>query len=162
MDNNQDYILFIRGCYLSDHEAAVDIYNNSTVTIIDETIYDKIPTTFISQDTWIKSTNLLCWHCSTGVIGSPLFIPTEFYTAKHKDAPETIGVHGNFCSWECCARHIDTYDKHLRYEKHRMLKELYTIITGKSISIIPRAKPKEDMIIFGGKLTEYQYKKDNI
>lgn len=42
---------------------------------IDFNTFDSIPEYFVNRESWIKSTNLLCWYCNNKVEDIPWFIP---------------------------------------------------------------------------------------
>ena len=161
-------VLFLRGCFLKDCVSIEDIFDErimgesaakETDLLPEPIIYDKIPNTFVTMEAWIKKTNLKCWYCDCNFYNIPIFIPryiTDPPDAKSKHGP--IGVHGNFCSWNCASYHINLYFPSNKWEKHRLLRFLYNIFTGKTIGEIVPSHPKTDMVQYGGKLTQTQYK----
>ena len=70
-----------------------------------------------------------------------------------------MDVLGNFCSWNCASQYIDTfYSGEKKWEKHELLKMLYTIFTNKHIDYIVPSPPKTMMKQYGGHQTEHEYR----
>lgn len=154
-------VLFLRGCFLSDCKSIEDKFDEKLLNEgsygntyeIKNTTYDKIPKTFTSLESWKKSTNLKCWYCDCTFESVPLFIP------KNVEKDGSMGVLGNFCSWNCASSHINLhFDSDQKWEKCLLLKLLYRDFTGDEINEILPAPNKTEMIQYGGKKTPQQFK----
>lgn len=123
---------------------------------IDQVIYDRIPNVFTTLDTWLKCTNLLCWNCDASFDTVPLFCPT--YKYENTPGKPLMKPLGNFCTFPCSAKHNDIHaPPEEKWTRTKLLLELYTIFTGQTISKIPLAPDKTQMIQWGGFLTREQY-----
>lgn len=169
LDNyDEPNILFLRGCFLKNCSSIEDMFDerimkesflDGKTMPLEEIVYDKIPEKFVSLETWVKKTNLKCWNCDCNFYTIPIFVPEYM---KDPDVPDRkhgdIGVHGNFCSWNCASFYISLMFRDVKWEKDSMLKILYTIFTGDTIHTIPHAPSKTKMVQFGGSMTRTEYK----
>lgn len=118
--------------------------------------FDKIPTIFTSLKDWIKKTNLKCWYCSLNFDSIPVFLPIYIYK---KDNILYQDVHGNFCSFNCVKSYIDLhYNSDDTFIYNQNLLKLYKLFNNKSIVDIDLAPSKFDIDIYGGYMTEDEYK----
>lgn len=119
--------------------------------------YDKIPNIFTSIDKWIKSTNLKCWNCSLNFDSIPVFLPVNC-TKKNNILYQE--VHGNFCSFNCVKSYVNIYfaNSRLFFEYNNNIIKLYKIFYNSTVSNIDLAPSKYDLNIYGGYLTEDEYK----
>jgi hypothetical protein len=160
-------ILFLRGCFADDCTTIEDMFDQRIISAslqqtegIDVKCieYDKHPTRFINIESWIKKTNLKCWYCDCNFHNVPVFIPQE---VKRSDSPDTnygeMRVHGNFCSFNCAAAHINIEFRKCKWEKLEMLKILYYVFTGTQVTNIPPSPLKTNMIQYGGDLSICEY-----
>ena len=166
--------VFIYDCFDLNTEFEKKVITESTdhigsVSLLDNVIvYDKIPKTFESLDTWIKKTNLLCWYCGNTFNDIPKFIPTIIEPNPHNKNGNKyiIGVEGNCCRWACCKSLIKemTHDINAYIEKCNNLNFLYYIWYGKYPDHIPEAPSKFLLQHYGGHLTPDDYYKlyDNL
>jgi hypothetical protein len=145
-----------------DSYTTLSEYGNSNATTMrGKIIYDSIPKTFNTIDKWPKRTNLRCWNCCRQFNSIPVFIPTDI--SRNESGEEEIGVHGNFCLFNCAQQYID--EKYNKYNndhdnKTRMLLIVYSKFNAgrKTVKII--ASPdKTEMKMFMGEIgiTESQY-----
>ncbi len=119
-------------------------------------ILDKIPKIFTTLDCWIKHTNLKCWYCSLNFDSIPVFIPINVYKKNNILYQD---VHGNFCSFNCAKSYINIYFANGdTFIYNNNLIKLYKIFNKKNIANIDISPPKFDMEIYGGYLTEDEYK----
>lgn len=165
---DQPNILFLRGCFLGDCNTIEDLFDerligglvpNQEIYDVKDITYDKIPKYFTCEKSWITKTNLKCWSCDCNFHNVPIFVPTAL--EKSDDIDNICGrmdVLGNFCSWNCASLYINTYfsgsDK---WEKKELLKLLYKILTGTTITEIPPAPHKTSMRQYGGSKTCQEY-----
>ena len=158
MDYNYEppNILFLKGCFLDDCKSVEDLFDQKLLTASQADVdfytkdikYDKIPTVFENLDTWPKSTNIKCWVCDCVFYTRPIFIPSSI------DRDNKMDTEGNFCFWGCAALYINLhYNTEERWEKHAMLRKLFTVFTGETIKEIVPAIPKTEMVQYGGKKT---------
>lgn len=151
-------VLFIEG--ITSLDKISKTMNNSTIIsddiIIDE-LYDSFRHKFTGINNW-DFTNICCYNCSLSFKEKPVFIP------KKINSETNIEVLGNFCSFSCAIRYINTYysnDDSVRCNYINSLKYLYSRFhDGKRISYIPEALPKEVMKKYGGDLTEKEYREE--
>jgi len=166
---DQPNILFLRGCFLTDCSSIEDLFDER---IIDEAmpdnklydiksiVYDKIPDTFTSVESWIKKTNLKCWSCDCNFHNIPIFIPRTL--EKSSDPTKMCGSMeplGNFCSWNCASAYAHLhYRENLLWELLENLKLLHRMFTGEIIDDIRPSIPKTKMQQYGGEATVDEYK----
>ena len=175
-----DGVLFLPGVFKTDGERIEDFFHDRLLhgADPDTKIFDKIPMVFTDLNTWIKSTNLLCWNCRRAFKGRPWFEPQsidplhkgksgEFISAANlnrseiKDQTYCINVKGNFCSPNCVMRHILIFSKNMpdRNNKIAMLLFVHEIYMGRRVEYIEPAPLITDCIQYGGTLTEREYQK---
>ena len=102
-------ILRLPGIFRKDYVPADDMFDSKLMNDInddyaDEVVYDKIPIEFISLDTFILKTNLLCWNCDRSFVNRPVFAPTA--TKEADDGGIIFSVTGNFCSFKIGRAHV--------------------------------------------------------
>ena len=160
-------LLHLSGITLSDYVPVEDLFDEKVLEgaareelPLDPLPYDKIPVVFTGLDDWPSSTNLLCWACPFSFDGPPRFAPT--YIRQGERGRTEVGVEGNFCTFNCAARYIDTmYPPQAFPQKHwRMTDNLctvYQMFTGRRVSHVPAAPSKTELRMFGGTLSEDQF-----
>ena len=159
-------ILFLKGITLDDIIEVEDIYqkellnNISNQSINNElnVVYEKIPKHFINFDTWIKSTNVRCWHCSLKFKNTPWFI-----MLNTNSTPDGIkyDIHGNFCSVGCLQGYVNIfYDSRKNFDIYESVKQLYKLFYNKKIKEIKESPNKYNLKIYGGELDIQDYQKE--
>ena len=86
---------------------------SSARSVIEYAKYEQIPTSFINSSTFVKKTNLLCWHCALSFNCAPRFVALDFHRIVDDAGAESREwvIEGNFCSWACAAAYIElTYN----------------------------------------------------
>lgn len=160
---DQPNVMFLNGCFLQDCNTIEDMFDERLVTQssndniynIDKIVYDKIPKMFETNDKWLEKTNIKCWSCSCLFYTIPITSPS----ALHKENSNIkMDIDGIFCTWGCASQYINVHSKGVeKWERHELLKKLYTIITGKIIDSIEPSPPKTIMIQYGGKKSQKEY-----
>ena len=125
-------------------------------TLEHNVVMNKIPKVFTSLETWIKKTNLRCWYCSLNFDTVPVFLPINIYKKNNKILQD---VHGNFCSFNCTQSYINVYfcNKDTFIYNNNLIK-LYKTFYKKNIASIDISPSKYDLALYGGYLTESEYK----
>ena len=174
-----DGILFLQGVYLKDCKKVEDFFHERLLhdSHIETKMYEKIPLVFTGIETWLKSTNLLCWVCNRSFKGRPWFEPLSIdplckgkvgifldsMQVKNQIKKDNfcINIRGNFCSPNCVMRHIITNTKDMsdRLNKIFMLKFVYELFTGIKINNIHPSPPHTEMIQYGGSKSVQEYQK---
>jgi hypothetical protein len=101
-------VIIIKGIKLAD----IKKIDKVKQFVEDDITYSIIPRNFTSVDSWVKYTNLLCWHCDKIIADYPRFIPKNPAIVNGEDVCE---VYGNFHTWECA----------LAYARKELPKESY-------------------------------------
>lgn len=116
--------------------------------------YDKIPRVFTTLEEWPLRTNLRCYEYGFTFDDRPKFIPT--YLRMADDGTCEIGVYGNFCTFNAAALHINTtiHNRDERFRMQDMLKFVYTLFTGKTVSHIEPGPKKYELAAYGGSWDE--------
>jgi len=158
VNEKKDRILFLSRVYPSDFidiEYALEdklLEGLPTETENETIIYNNIPKIFYNLDSWIKSTNILCWHCHISFDSVPVFCP------KYKYNSTSFEVQGNFCSFPCASKWNDKNSRpNEKSRKTKLLVELYFIFYGDTVMQVPMAPDYVDMIAYGGFLTREQF-----
>ncbi|MHB2028968.1 MAG: hypothetical protein ACYCPT_09145 [Acidimicrobiales bacterium] len=134
---HQSSILIFRGISidsLKKYAASSNSIKNLNTNFPQLYVYNNIPTTFSTTEKWVKTSNLLCWHCDTLFMQYPKFIPISI---NKNDNDFVYNVIGNFCSWNCALAHAKflynntehlneiialLYDACSKFRKKRVLK----------------------------------------
>ncbi len=116
--------------------------------------YDKIPKVFTSLEDWPIRTNLRCFEYNITFDDRPKFIPT--YIRVTDDGSYEIGVCGNFCTFNAVALHINktVHNTEERWRTQDMLKFVYNLFTGKTVSHIEPGPSKYRLSAYGGEWDE--------
>lgn len=120
----------------------------------EQSAYETIPDKFMGLDTWITSTDILCYHCCLSHEHPPIFVTRYFKTTN-------VGVviyieKRLFCSFPCAMKYIEeTYTGNVLYEKTEHLRYTYQVFTDSEIDYISRAPNREEIDIFGGSNSTY-------
>jgi hypothetical protein len=164
-------ILFLRDVYKRDLQTIDIIFENKILEELKndynlsnefykiEDEYKKNPSIFKSIDTWISSTNILCWYCNNKFFDKPKFIPKVI--EPNLNGKLSISVEGNFCRWGCCIAYInEKYPKIIENTEKRMqLYYLYNLWNGTYPKIIEPAPNKYLQKPYGGDLSSEEYYK---
>jgi hypothetical protein len=154
-------ILFINGVFIKDCIPNDDIFEQQ---IIDQLktespvdIYNKIPSIFTNNETWIKKTNLKCWYCDLTFANIPVFIPKLI---EPINTGYNICTHGSFCSFCCALAYNNTHNTRIceNIRVKEMLLFLYKIFTGSAVSEICESPSKYLMQQYGGDLDPMTYR----
>jgi len=156
-------ILNLKDVSLDDYRPIEDVFDEKILEEIpvpepQVIAHDVIPPRFVNLDDWPCSTGLRCWACDCTFDGRPKFVATSVTRAKHAGSP-VFGVEGNFCTFNCAARYIDTVYEHTT--KHWRLRDnlclAYRVFTGKKIKHIAAAPKKTEMRAYGGPLSRNEF-----
>lgn len=182
MERSVPKILFLRDVYVRDLQTVDQMFENKIMEELKDNLkfsndlfnndlqqsstytkpikeYIKNPTTFETVNTWILSTNLLCWYCNNKFADKPKFIPKVI--EPNLNGKLSIVVEGNFCRWGCCMAYInEKYPKLIENtEKRTQINYLYYIWNGCYPKIIESAPNKYLQKPYGGDLTVEEYYK---
>nr|BBO54026.1 BA71V-B175L homolog protein [Abalone asfa-like virus]BCY04573.1 hypothetical protein [Abalone asfa-like virus] len=118
---------------------------------------EKIPDRFQSLETWPTVSNFKCWLCGFSFTDSPKFVPLSF--KKFADESIEIKIQGNFCSFACTAKYIET---HYDYDQSRKLKDIllyvYYLFTNKLIEVLKTSPLPTEQIQYGGDILPQLYR----
>ena len=155
-------LLHLSGITLSDYVPVEDLFDEKVLEgaareefPLDPLPYDKIPAVFSGLDDWPAGTNLLCWACPFSFDGPPRFAPT--YIRQGERGRLEVGVEGNFCTFNCAARYIDSAYPQKHWRMRDNLCTVYQMFTGRRVPHIPAAPSKTELRMFGGTLSEDQF-----
>jgi len=112
--------------------------------------FDKIPKVFTSISEWPRSTNLRCWECGQQFDSPPKFICT--YVVEDESTPSgfSLGVLGNYCSFNDAALAISKEPPKDRPKYRENLLIEYYLFTGTRVSEVRPAVPRTAMAAYGG------------
>lgn len=140
----------------SSKEINYNIDNNKNNSIL----YKKVPTTFTCLANWPKSTNILCWHCSLGFEGIPVFIPKAI-EPTNKSGNISMNVYGIFCCFGDAVQFVKysrlTMPEKIKYTRN--LGYLYRLLYGKIMNEFPIYPNVYDMHQYGGDISIDDYRK---
>jgi hypothetical protein len=145
-------ILFIKGIYKKDL-LTVDIDSVEA-----EEKYNIIPTHYTGITTWIKSTNVLCSHCSLSHNWIPIPCPDYFIPSGSSNVTISL-LKALFCSFPCAMTYI--YEHYSGEEYEQKISGLYFIyfeFTNTKTSYIPLAPFRDEITCFGGSNATYSVK----
>ena len=163
----QPFILHLPGITLDDYKPIEDVFDEQVMEKAEkeekppeQLPFDKIPFHFTTVKEWPLKTNLRCWSCPFTFDGPPRFVPK--FIREDKDGNIHAGVEGNFCTFNCAARYVDTtYPSSAFPAKHWRMRDnlcfVYHLFTGHFTSHIEPAPPKTDLLEYGGKLTQENF-----
>ena len=100
---------------------------------------------------WNEKTNIKCWWCTYNFTTFPLGCPLDYNQSINK-----FRVQGIFCSYSCILAYMKENVKDYQ-NKIYLLKFLYKMLTGSSLSISP-APSRYTLIDYGGHLTIEQFR----
>jgi hypothetical protein len=186
-------ILYLKGITMEDYKSIEDIFEQhlqesvDSKPELDSIVFNKIPKTFTSINTWPKKTNLKCWTCDFTFDTVPKFVPVYIKERTNntnnsscqycysnqivdptcadckvlKALPDIeIGVLGNMCSFGCVALYINTnyHKRDVAFKLLDNLCELYRYFTGKNAHYIPPSPSKTDLVQYGGDKLDIQFR----
>lgn len=148
-------VLFLQGVFLKDCKTVETMFASKIMDT--QSKFDKIPSVFVNLETYVKSTNLLCWNCHLPVKGRPCFRAVSINPLGN--GHNSFTPRGNFNHFACVRRYIDVHTKDLgdRLNEIAMLKLVYEQYTGEKAIDIKPAPPHTEMEQYGGKLTPAEY-----
>lgn len=161
-------ILYVHGIFLSDCTSIYDIMEQKLMDDIDTVDYcnsnntlnyTKLPSRFTGVDTWVKTTDILCWNCTLNFNNMPLFIPRTI-EPNNVNNGYIIHTEGCFCSFNCVLSYIITYSSNTndKLNKQAMLEFLYELIHNQKPKYIRPAPSKYLMKQYGGMMDQNEYK----
>jgi hypothetical protein len=158
-------IIFIPNVHISDCKQIDQLFAEQLLSVDVPAIkqrYDKIPSTFISLDTWPKSNNLDCWNCSRQFETIPIFVPKTIEPFGGVNDIR-MSVLGNFCHWGCATAWVTIRmtGEELKNTMD-MLKYEYEIFTGKKAYNFQCSPDVYDQPRFGGELSPTSWYKKMI
>lgn len=107
-------LLLIKGLSPFDFEVKTD-----KVEFDPDDMYMEIPKMFRGVESWLKTTNLLCWNCGGSCKSYPRFLPSD---PRIENGIEVCKVTGNFCTEGCVQAYIDIYlPEHMRADASSLL-----------------------------------------
>ena len=142
---------------LSPEDAAENMFLDSVrsdlvpIELPQLTVFEKIPERFAGLESWPTTTTLVCHECGQDFQNRPIFIPSHLCSSGE------MGVLGNYCSWGCAARWIETQhfrNEDVRWRMRNNLRALYSIFNdGRYVSAIRSAPPRYELRLYGGPYT---------
>lgn len=160
-------VLFIKNVFISDcvlmddlmERKLMDEANDSLETKETNKKYTKLPTVFTNISAWVKSTDILCWHCNRTFNDPPVFIPRTMEPNTSIGGGYIINTDGCFCSFNCAIAYIIIYypKSHEQINKIGMLKLLFKEFYGRPPKDILPAPSKFQMIQYNGHMTSSEY-----
>lgn len=163
---NEQYILFLKGVSVSDIIYVEDIFNQELIETDnsldgnkgDVVVWDKIPTTFTNMESWARSTNIRCWHCTLKFRSTPWFIITGINSSSEG---KIMDIKGNFCSCGCLMGYVKkNYCKREHFDIYHNVYSLYKIMNGKSINHIKSSPEMYCLKMYGGELSIDEYQQE--
>jgi hypothetical protein len=146
MNASAPQILVLKGVRLSD---LTNTCPRASTTVTQSKLYSCLPEEFTGVTTWVKYTNLKCWHCGRTFKEYPKFIPTN--PKKTPLGKFTCGVMGVFHTWNCASAYVADYtSERTNRETQRLLCMVEAMFTGKSRSFIPPAPPRIKLREYSG------------
>ena len=153
-------VLFIKDIFIKDCVPVDDLFDEKIMDQLEDPIkinmYTPLPRLFYDMKRWVKKTDLKCFYCDRNFNKVPVFIPKTIEPGRESYIMVTEGC---FCSFNCAVSYIDIYYPkiHDNLNKKNMLKLLYKVFTGRTISEIPKAPLKYKLIQYGGNLSNQEY-----
>ena len=109
---------------------------------------------FTSLNTWIRSTNILCWWCKHNFTATPVAIPNYLID-------NTFHCQGCFCSFNCSLAYIYKENEDIN-TKIVLLKKMHQQINGTELDIQKVAIDWKYLKVFGGIFTIEQFRENAI
>jgi hypothetical protein len=157
-------ILFIKGVFIKDCIPLDDIFEQQILEKLNINThilsYNKIPSNFVNNNTWIKNTNVKCWYCDLNFDNVPVFIPKIIEHSGINNTDYNIITFGCFCSFCCAVAYVDIYNAKIcdNIKSKEMLKFLYMIFNGTSIKELLPSPNKYTMEHYGGCTSQVDYR----
>jgi hypothetical protein len=145
-----------------EEEQSKSKYSKITMDIIENTndnlqvnISDTMVqfTDSISQNSWLKKTDIKCWWCCHDFDNSPCCIPEKYVN-------NTYYVYGCFCSFNCAVAHVLDNCNHNVWEKYSLLLDFCKEVYDDQVEDIKSAPPREVLRMFGGNLSIEQFRQN--
>jgi hypothetical protein len=142
---SRSHIIYIPRFHKADFDKLNEIAGNladdklreNMIEIVD---YKANPAAFTTLAAWPLKSNCRCWSCGLFFDVQPKFIPT--YIKQARGVITEMGTEGNFCSFPCAQRYLNTIRDSTYDDRCRMLCELHKIFTGATIyKIMPAPSP---------------------
>lgn len=156
-------VLFIKGVFIKDCVPVDDLFDEQIMDQarddpIEINSFTPLPTLFTGLDEWPDKTNLRCYYCDRVTDNTPVFVPKTIEPSKNG---YIMATEGSFCTFNCAVHYIDFYYPkiHDNLNKKNMLKLLYKVFYGKTVTEILKSPSKYDMVCYGGNLTQKEYEK---
>jgi YHS domain-containing protein len=176
--NGKRGTLFLQGVFKKDCKRMEDLFRDRLMYEYQEPkqTYKPLPPIFRNIDTWVRSTNLLCCFCARPFSSRPWFEPQAIESVcsgavgsiecSEAKIEYNITTKYVFCSENCTAAFINRESKSLseKNNKMAMLRFVYYLFNGVSITEIGASPDPTRMVQHGGYLTssEYQQKINEI
>ena len=118
--------------------------------------HEKLPAVFTGLEDWPLGSTLSCLECGHTFSGRPKFIPT--FVRESANVPGgsrlEMGVRGAYCSWSCAELWIETrtHNTEQRWRLQDSLRHAFRAFTGRRVSQIRAALPRDDLVQYGGEL----------
>ncbi len=146
--DNKSYVLYLRGVYLKD---LLTTNLEDADDVPEESPYDTIPLRFVTLDTWILQTNILCSHCGLTHNNVPVFLP-EYINNNGITIKRVL-----FCTFPCAMSYIRNHYYGSNFDNLIIaIRHVYHIFTGETIIEIPYAPETHEIDAFGGKNAKYK------
>lgn len=156
-------ILFLTGVFIKDCCPLEDLFEKQILDKLNVDVkicFNKIPSIFNSLNTWIKKTNIKCWHCDLNFETIPVFIP-KVIEQSGTDSTFKIITNGCFCSFPCAISYNNIYHPKIfdNINNKEMISYLYKIFNKCNIKEILHAPSKFTMLQYGGSVDPDEYRK---
>lgn len=132
--------------------------NENKIVEGEDTLWDKLPTTFTNIENWPRQTNIRCWFCTLKFKSTPWFIITSI---NQTPDGKIMNTKGNFCSCGCLMGFVKkNYSKREDFDIYHNVYTLYKIITGKKKLSIKESPDIYNLKIYGGNMSIEKYKEE--
>lgn len=164
IDRNVHVIFIFRDLTVETLTAHIKKFLNNDESVPVKTDDDGagiLQTSYTGPDDWPMSMTVPCWNCDVCRDVTPAFIPMNPSTSK-KTGQLKCTPRGQFCSWPCAARYINTEMSELSSNERQTLAALLCIFeedfSGSRKMHIPIAPPRTIMKRYSGNgITEDEY-----
>lgn len=133
------------------YETMLEESENQSMTYVVEkpnktTSITQVLSTFTSQDSWPRETNVFCWYDCHPFSTPPIPLPISY---NKKD--NSFRVYGVFCSFECALAYKLT-DQYCRNVDDSFIYYFFNKITPNALVVknLKKAPPRQSLRIFGG------------
>lgn len=156
-------ILFIKGTFIKDCIPVDELFEQKIMEQLNHETpviqYNKIPSNFTDLKSWIKKTNIKCWHCDLNFDNIPVFIP-KLIEPSTAISGYNIGTYGCFCSFSCAEAFNNLHNSRIcdNIRVKEMIRFLYKIFNRYHVKEIYPSPSKYEMIQYGGNIDPILYK----